>query len=72
MMKLLLLLLCSLPKMYDHFKETLSYIRETLFIEEAALNLKKLNEKFDFKVSNTRDDPVARGYCLTMITEEKL
>jgi len=57
------MLLCSLPKINDHFKETLSYRRETLSFKEVqtALNSKEMNEKFKVKMSGTEDDLVVRG-----------
>lgn len=59
----MLLLLCSLPKMHDQFKETLLYGRETLFFEgvQTGLSSKEMNEKFEVKVFGAEDDLVARS-----------
>ena len=42
-----LLLLCALPRSFNHFKETLLYGRESLSLSDvqAALNSKELNER---------------------------
>jgi len=59
-----LLLLCSLHKMYDHFKETLLCGRKTLSLKEiqaTTLSLKELNEKFEVEVFGATNGLLVRG-----------
>jgi len=58
-----LLLLCALSKTHDYFKETFLYMRESLSQGEVqdALNSKVLNDTFDVKTSNSKDDLVTKG-----------
>ena len=48
-----LLLLCSLPKGYSNFKETLLFGRDSVSLDEvqATLNSKELNERKEKKFS---------------------
>ncbi|RZB80703.1 Retrovirus-related Pol polyprotein from transposon TNT 1-94 [Glycine soja] len=58
-----LLLLCSLPKSYSHFKETLLFGRDSVSLDEvqAALNSKELNERKEKKSSTSGEGLTARG-----------
>ena len=58
-----LLLLCSLPKSYSHFKETLLFGRDYVSLDEvqAALNSKELNERKEKKSSTSGEGLTARG-----------
>ncbi|KHN39924.1 Retrovirus-related Pol polyprotein from transposon TNT 1-94, partial [Glycine soja] len=58
-----LLLLCSLPKSYSHFKRTLLLGRDSISLDEVqvALNSKELNERKEKKSSTSGEGLTARG-----------
>jgi len=53
--------------MYDHFKETFLFLRETISLEviQVVLSSKKLKEKFEVKAFGTRDGLVTKGRLST-------
>nr|KYP53379.1 Retrovirus-related Pol polyprotein from transposon TNT 1-94 [Cajanus cajan] len=58
-----LLLLCSLPRAYSHFKETMLFGRDSVSIDEvqAAINSKELNERKEKKPTVNGEGLTAKG-----------
>ena len=57
------MLLCALPRIHAHFKETLLYGRETLTFEDvqSALYSKDLNERKEHKPSSVDEGLSVKG-----------